>query len=95
MRANLKKAFSTPSKDISQVVVSLSEFGKNYQYIIGHLHRDIQTKYMSLEICLMMVRFCLANNLRQEALNFITDSIYITNLQIEETAKVNNYKKRF
>lgn len=85
---SLKKAFSTTSKDISLLTVSYSEFPRYFDEIIRAYDRCDATKFIAFEAALMIIRFYIKNNFRQDALNFITFTIYIPNLQIKEELRV-------
>jgi hypothetical protein len=89
LKSTLKRTFSASlSKDLVQIVIPVTEFPKNYQLIVNMYYKSEATKFISLEVSFMIIKFLLEYNYRAEAISFITYAVYISNLPIREEAKV-------
>lgn len=89
LKSTLKRTFSASlSKDLVQIVIPVTEFPKNYQLIVNTYYKSESTKFISLEVSFMIIKFLLEYNYRAEAISFITYAVYISNLPIREEAKV-------
>jgi hypothetical protein len=88
---SLKKAFSTSSKDISLLTIHYSEFPRYFEEVIRAYDKYDATKFIAFETALMIIRFYIKYNFKQDALTFLTFTIYISNLQIKEEMRVRVY----
>lgn len=82
-----KKKFSL-SKDLNKLAIQFDEFPKNYNHIINTYNRNEATRFLALEVSLMIAKFFIQFNMKSEGLSFVTYSIYICNLQMREEARV-------
>lgn len=92
LRSTLKRTFATSlNKDIIQIVVPITDFPKNYYQILSTYYKTEPTKFISLEITFMIIKFLIEYNYRADAISFINYAVYISNLPIREEAKVYKY----
>lgn len=79
---------SLSNKELNQHVIPISDFTKHFTNIIEHFNKDEATKFIALETSLIIANLLIENNMNNEALTFITHSVYVSCPNIDEVSKV-------
>ena len=89
LKSSFKKFKTTLSnKELNQQVIPLTDFPKNFASIIDQFKKDEATQFIVLELSLMLAHFLIENGMKNEALYFLTHSIYVSCSNISEVARV-------
>jgi hypothetical protein len=68
--------------------VPLEDFVRRFERIIMYYNKHELTTFMAFETSLMISRFFINNDLKNDGFHFINFAIYISNLDIKEELKV-------
>ena len=85
---SIKKRFSS-RKDLNSLAIPFADFAKNYTHIINSYNQNHVAKFLALEVSLMAAKLFIKNNMKSEALTFISNSVYISSIQMREESRVN------
>ncbi len=66
----------------------LEDFVRRFERIIMYYNKHELTTFMAFETSLMISRFFINNDLKNDGFHFINFAIYISNLDIKEELKV-------
>ena len=86
---SIRKRFSS-QKDLNNLAIPFADFVKNYTHIINSYNQNHIAKFLALEVSLMAAKLFIQNNMKSEALTFISNSVYISNIQMREESRVNS-----